>query len=306
MDLATLQLFVDVMRAGSFAAVARARNVATSSVSRAVGALEDEVGAAFFQRGTRRLVPTEAGQVFFERVVPLVRDLEQAREEAADQSGEPRGRLKVTAPVTFAQRTLVPLLPEFAARHPEVGFDLHLTDRKVDLVGEGFDLAVRLGRLADSALVAFRLCDMVYTCCASPAYLERAGTPNAPTDLADRECLRFPVPGVAPRWFFRQGDGEVEEVALRSRFVVTNGQALRELALAGLGVVMLPRWNVSDAIDDGRLVELLPDFEATASDFRIAAWVIYPSRRYLPMKVRAFADFLREKFEGGAPVGRSS
>ena len=302
MDLEVLRTFVEVMRRGSFAAVARDRNLDPSSISRAIATLETELGARLFNRTTRQLSPTEAAVGYFDRIEPMIDELERAALVAADSGDEPRGTLRITAPVTFAQVNLVPLLPEFARRYPALSFELLLTDQMLDLVEARVDLAVRLGKLADSSLIAHRLCDMVYCVCASPDYLRRQGKPASPAELERHECLRYPVQGYGARWRFRRGDGPVNEVAVRGRVVVSNGVALRQCAVSGMGILMLPRWNVAEELRTGALVELFPEYRATASEFDTAAWLLYPSRSYLPLKVRAYADFLREKFKGGSPA----
>jgi len=308
MEIETLRTFVEVMRRGNFAAVARDRNVDPSSVSRTIGALEQQLGARLFNRTTRHLSPTEAAVAYLDRIEPMIDELERAALAVADSGDKPRGVLRITAPVTFAQVNLVPLLPEFARRYPELSFELLLTDTLLDLVQERVDIALRLGRLADSSLIAHRLCDMAYTVCASPEYLKRAGRPKTPSELERHECMRYPVQGYGARWRFRSGEGPVSEVAVRGRVVVSNGMALRQCAVAGMGIIMLPRWNVAQELRTGVLVDIFPDYRATASEFDVAAWLLYPSRSYLPMKVRVYVEFLKEKFKHGAPaeVGPSS
>jgi DNA-binding transcriptional LysR family regulator len=302
MEIETLRTFVEVMRRGNFAAVARDRNVDPSSVSRTIAALEHQLGVRLFNRTTRHLSPTEAAVAYFDRIEPMIDELERAGLVAADSGDEPRGVLRITAPVTFAQVNLVPLLPEFARRYPELSFELLLTDTFLDLVQERVDIALRLGRLADSSLIAHRLCDMVYTVCASPEYLRRAGRPKTPSDLERHECMRYPVQGYGAHWRFRRGDGPVTEVPIRGRVVVSNGVALRQCAVAGMGLIMLPRWNVAHELRTGALVDVFPDYRATASEFDTAAWLLYPSRSYLPLKVRVYAEFLKEKFKHGSPA----
>jgi DNA-binding transcriptional LysR family regulator len=302
MDIDTLRLFVEVMQRGSFAAVARERNVDPSSVSRTVATLESQLGVRLFQRTTRHLTPTEAALAYFDQVEPLVAQLERAALMAGDSGDVPRGTLRITAAVTFAQVNLVPLLPEFAKRYPELSFELLLTDKFLDLVEERVDLALRLGRLTESTMIAHRLCDMVYVAAASPEYLRRRGQPKTPSELEHHECLRYPVTGYGPRWRFRAAGGVVTEVPVHGRVVATNGVALRQCAAAGMGVLMLPRWNIAEELRSGALVELFPDYQATASEFDNGVWLLYPSRSYLPLKVRLFADFLKEKFKHGAPA----
>jgi DNA-binding transcriptional LysR family regulator len=302
MEVETLRTFVEVMQRGSFAAVAREHNIDPSSVSRVVASLEAQLGVRLFQRTTRHLTPTEAALAYFDQVEPLVAQLEKAALMAGDGGDTPRGTLRVTAAVTFAQVNLVPILPEFAKRYPELSFELLLTDKFLDLVEERIDLALRLGRLAESSMIGHRLCDMVYVVAASPDYLRRRGLPKTPSELEQHECLRYPVAGFGPRWRFRTPAGVVTEVPVRGRVVATNGVALRQCAVAGMGVLMLPRWNIAEQLRSGELVRLFPDLQATASEFDTAAWMLYPSRSYLPLKVRLFADFLKEKFKHGAPA----
>ncbi|CAN5454261.1 LysR family transcriptional regulator [soil metagenome] len=302
MEIATLRAFVEVMRRRSFTAVARDLNVDPSSVSRTISGLEEELGVRLFHRTTRNLSPTEAALAYFDRIEPMITELEKAALVAIDSGETPRGLLRITAAVTFAQMNLVPLLPEFAEKHPGLRFELILTDKLLDLVEERIDLAVRLGRLSESTLIAHRLCDMVYVVCASPRYLRHKGRPKAPEDLERHECLRYPVQGYGSRWRFRKGDGDAFEVPVSGRVLATNGIALVQCAVAGMGVLMLPRWNVAAELRSGALVDLFPDYHATASEFDIAAWMLYPSRSYLPLKVRALADFLKQKFRHGAPA----
>jgi DNA-binding transcriptional LysR family regulator len=302
MEIATLRTFVEVMRRRSFTSVAHLLDVTPSSVSRTIAGLESELGTRLFHRTTRNLSPTEAGLAYFDRIEPMVADLERAATVAADSSETPRGLLRVTAIGEFAQLNLVPLLPEFSRRFPELRFELVLTDKFVDLVEERIDLAVRLGRLAESTLIAHRLCDVVYVVCASPEYLRKRGRPKTPQDLERHECLRYPIPGYSARWRFRKDDGDTFEVPIVGRIIANNGAALLQSATAGMGIVLLPRWFMADELRKGTLVELFPDYRATASEFDIAAWMLYPSRSYLPQKVRVFADFLKEKFRAGAPA----
>lgn len=301
MEIDTLRVFVDVMRRGSFAAVARDRNVDPSSVSRMIGGLEEQLGVRLFNRTTRHLSPTEAALAYFDRIEPMVEELERAALVAADSGDTPRGTLRITAAVTFAQKNLVPLLPEFAGRYPELSFELLLTDKFLDLVEDRVDLAIRLGRLPDSSLIAHRLCNMVYAVCASPEYLRRHGRPKTPADLEHHGCLRYPVLGYA-KWRFRKAGGAITEVPVRGRVVAANGVALVQCAVASMGILMLPRWNVAHELRSGALVDIFPDYEATASEFDVAAWMIYASRSYLPLKVRTFAAFLKEKFAHGPPA----
>jgi len=301
MDTEVLEIFIETVRRGSFAAVARDRGVDPSSISRAIATLEGDLGIRLLQRSTRRLAPTEAGQIYFERVEPIVEELGRARALAADTGERPTGTLRIAAPVSFAQLNIVDLLPEFSAAYPDLSLDLMLTDVALDLVTERIDVALRMGPLADSSLVAHRLAPMVARACASPAYLARHGRPARPRDLAGHNCLLLALPGFGPRWRFRDVDGGTEEVLVSGRVTTSNGIALKSFALAGMGITLQSRWTAGRELRSGSLVDLFPEYEVTASSFDNAVWVLYPSRAYLPLKVRVFVDFLKEKFRNGPP-----
>lgn len=291
MDLGTLRTFVLAVRRGSFAAAARDLGTAPSSVSRAVAGLEGELGVRLLHRSTRRLAPTEAGQAYFDRVEAVVDELDAARAAVVGPADQPTGRLRVTAPVSWALCKLVPALPAFAERYPALSVDLVLTDTVLDLLAERIDVALRLGVLADSSLVSRRVAPIRYVACASPAYLAR-GRPAEPGELVDHGCLVLALPGWERVWSFRRPGGPVEAVPVRGRVESTNVLALRDLAIGGLGVALVPDWTIGDALADGRLVDLFPDREATGTRFDAAVWAVSPSRRHVPAKTRAFVAFV--------------
>lgn len=297
MDIEALKLFVDVMRHGSFADVARARGIAPSSISRAVAGLEAELGVKLFQRNTRKLEPTEAAVAYFERIGPVVAEIETAGLIAIDMSDEPKGTLRVTAPTVFGQSTIVPLLPELMGACPQLSIELLLTDAILDLVEERIDVAVRLGTLKDSSYVAKQLAKMAFRVCASPAYLERHGTPGSPHEITEHVCLLFPRPGYSLDWLFRDKDGVVTRISTHGRCLITNSGAIRQCAIAGMGLTLLPDWLVDADIAAGRLVGLFSEYVVTATDYQSAVWVLCPSREYLPLKTRVFIDFLVRRFD---------
>jgi DNA-binding transcriptional LysR family regulator len=293
MDISVLQMFVEVVRQRSFAAVARERNIDPSSVSRAIASLESELGIRLFQRTTRQLSPTEAGIAYFERVEPLVEEMERAVLVAKDISGQPKGVLRVTASVSFGLKCIVPLLPQFAAKYPDLTVDLLLTDTVVDLFSERIDVAVRLGKLPDSSLIAQQLIQTRYMVCASSKYLQRCQQPKNPKQLEQHNCLFFPLAGFRSKWIFRKSFGNTQEISVRGNTIISNAIALQQCAVAGMGLALLPHWLIDEDINTGRLVNLFPDYEVTATDFNTAAWLVYPSRVYVPLKVRVFADELK-------------
>jgi len=293
MNIDALAIFVEVLEAGSFAAVARKRDLDPSAISRVIAALEEELGFRLFQRTTRRLAPTEAGAVYFERIRGLVEDLDRARAEGRDRVAGPSGNLRVTASASFGLSRIVPTIAAFKRRYPDLSLDVRLTDNVVDLVGERIDVAVRLGPRPEGDLICARLMTTHYRVCASPTYLETAGCPQRPEDLEAHRCLLFPLAGYRTRWRFRDPHGRLVEIPVKGNIVISNAMALHRAALDGLGPVLLADWLVDDDLAVGRLVDLFPDHEVTAADFDTAAWILYPSRAYVPMKVRVFIDHLK-------------
>lgn len=298
MEISDLEIFVEVMNHGSFAAVARERNIDPSSVSRTIADLEKQLGARLFQRTTRKLSPTEAGMNYFTRIAPLLDELRQANQIAGDLSGNPKGELRVTASVSFGVACIVPLLSQFETRYPDLTIDLLLTDLVVDLVSERVDLAVRLGPLVDSSLIARPLMRVTYRVCASPTYLQRNGHPAEPDEVSTHAGLLFPLEGFRSRWIFRDAGSLTREVPVQGRTMISNAFALKECAVRGMGIALLPHWLIDDEIEAGRLVNLFPSYDVTATDFSTAAWLVYPSRTYVPLKVRVFMEYLLEMLGG--------
>ncbi|MEM0980387.1 MAG: LysR substrate-binding domain-containing protein [Cyanobacteria bacterium P01_H01_bin.58] len=298
MDLAALQIYVEVVRQGSFAAVARDLNVDPSSISRTIAGLEKELGIRLFQRTTRRLSPTEAGVAYCGRIEPLVEEMQQAITIAKDFAGTPKGTLRVTTSVSFGQKCIVPLLPQFQRQYPELTVDLLLTDAVVDLLAERIDVAIRLGLLEDSTLIAQRLMQTHYRVCASPEYLQHFGHPQHPNEITQHRCLLFPLSGFRSRWIFQDSEGMTDDVPVQGNTVISNAVALQQCAIAGMGLALLPHWLVDGDLQAGSLVNVFPIYAVTATTFNTAAWFVYPSRSYLPIKVRAFIDFLKQGMVG--------
>ncbi|MEM8931962.1 MAG: LysR family transcriptional regulator [Acidobacteriota bacterium] len=307
MDVRALRTFIEVVRRGSFASVARDRDLDPSSISRSIAGLERELGLRLFHRTTRRLVPTEAGSLYFDRVEPLVDELERAHLQAIDVSARPAGTLRLAAPVSFAQLNIVPLLTELGERYPDLDFDLILSDAALDLLEHRIDVAVRLGPLADSGLIARRLATMVARVCASPSYLDRHGRPATPAALADHAGLHLDMPGFTERWRFQDAEGRETSVHVPARLRTSNAVALKQAALDGLGVILQARWIVGRELHDGDLIDLFPEHRVTAASFDApAVWLLYPTRAYVPLKVRVFVDFLLGRFADAPPWDRPS
>jgi len=293
MDTDQLSLLLDVVREGSFAGAARARQVTPSTVSRGISGLEAELGVRLFHRTTRHLSLTEAGQRYVDRVTPIVAGLADAARHAHDATQAQRGTVRATMPVSFAVRCIAPLLPALRHAHPGITLDCLITDRRVSLLDERVDFAVRLGRLTDPDLVARRLFATRYRVVAAPDWVARHGAPAAPANLSEADALVFPLPSETRTWRLRR-DGEEVEIALRPALQASNMLVLRQAALAGLGVAVLPHWLADGALAEGRLVQLLGDWEATLSTFGSSAWLVLPTRRYVPARVRTVMDFLAD------------
>ncbi|MEM9795593.1 MAG: LysR family transcriptional regulator [Pseudomonadota bacterium] len=291
-SLSALRLFADVARAGSFAATARLRGLDPSIISRQIAGLEDGLGFRLFDRTTRRLNLTEAGRLYLERARLAVEELETARQEASDVLAAPRGLLRVTASVALGERWLMPRLPGFRTAYPDLHLDLRLTDAVLDIAAEGIDLAIRLAPRPDGAFMSTRLMDTRYRVVASPNYLRNAPALAQPDDLRDHDCLRLALPGYRDCWRFRR-DGAVREIAVDGSLVVSSALALRRATLDGLGPSLMGEFLIADDLLSGRLVDALPDWDASAADFDTAAWILYPSRDYVPGKLRVFIDHLK-------------
>lgn len=282
--------FVHVVEAQSFSDASRRLGVAKSVVSRRIARLEARLGASLFHRSTRRLSLTEIGQAYYERSRRILADLAEADDIARHLQADLRGKLRVAAPMSFGIRHLSSAIADFLAMHPQLDIELDLNDRRVDLVSEGYDFAVRIGKLPDSTLVARTLAPCRHLVCASPAYLAERGLPSRPADLADErhDCLVYSNRAVGEQWRFRI-DGEWRTVKAHvGRLGVNNGEVLQTALLAGLGVAALPTFLVGDAIRDGRLVQLLAEHPLESPDI----YAVWPPARQLSAKVRALVDFL--------------
>jgi DNA-binding transcriptional LysR family regulator len=294
---ASLRAFVAVVNAGSFARAAERLGLSRAMVSKHVQQLEDRLGARLLQRTTRRLSLTEAGKAFHGRAERLIADLEEAEAAVASEGAAPRGTLRISAPVSFGARWVAPALAGFLAGHDGLAGDLVLNDRIVDLVEEGFDLAIRIARLPDSSLIARKLAPCRVALVAAPAYLKRAGAPRAPDDLARHNCLgyAYAASGDTGR-FVRAGGGAPQTVRVRGTLNANNGDALAAASREGLGIAVLPTFLVGEDLRLGRLTCVLDGWEPEALDVN----AVYPQNRHLSAKVRAFVDFLAARF-GPAP-----
>ncbi|RFF27001.1 MULTISPECIES: LysR family transcriptional regulator [unclassified Wenzhouxiangella] len=287
-----MQVFSAVVDAGSFVGAANALDLSAAAVSRQLAALESRLGVRLLNRTTRRLSLTEEGEVFLERARELLEQLSEAEAEITERSAEAVGRLRINAPVSFGVQHLSSLWGDFLEQHPRLQLDITLSDRTVDLVEEGYDLAIRIGRLPDSTLIGRRLSTTRMILCASPEYLVQNGSPKHPQELADHAIWSYSYFALGDEWRFTGPDGEVS-VRLRPALHSNNGDTCRTGALQHRCIILQPSFLVGADLEAGRLVELLPDYRAGELDIH----ALYPSRRHIAPKLRLMIDYLANAME---------
>ncbi|MCP1200389.1 LysR family transcriptional regulator [Notoacmeibacter sp. MSK16QG-6] len=288
--LTRMRAFIDVVDAEGFSAAARKIGRSKALLSKYVRELEDEVGALLLNRTTRQFSLTEAGHAYYGRALEIIRDIDSLRDSVRDASGEISGRVRLTAPRSYADAVVGDSLIAFAKAFPDVRLDVHLDDRFVDLVEEGFDLAIRIARLEDSSMIARRLGDFTLAVCASPEAIERFGRPERPEDLSRMPCISDTNGRWRNNWPFFGPNEEMVSVAVSGPLEVNSPVVARKALLEHLGFGMLPKFSVRDDLATGRLVPVLDDFLARDGGI----YAVYPHRRYLPARVRALVDFLAD------------
>lgn len=281
-----MALFVEVAHTRSFRRAADATGVPNSTLSRRIGALEKAIGLRLLHRTTRRVELTEAGQLYYERCRRIVEEARLAHEQLGELLAQPSGVLRASLPVDFAAIYMAPLVAEFARRYPGIAFDFDLTPRRVDLVTEPYDVAIRMGELTDSNLVARLLARLSVQVYASPLYLERSGEPTIPSELTLHECVGFPKAG---KWILHRG-AESVEVVVGGRFLVNSIGMIRHLATLNLGVILLPEEIATDDVAAGRLRRILPDWQGKPTPVYALT-----ETRLLPAKTQRFIEFLQER-----------
>ena len=290
--ITSMQVFTRVAALGSFSAAARSLDLSQTMVTKHIAALESRLGIKLLHRSTRKLVLTEGGRNYLAACERILVEIEEAEASTSLDRIEPRGTLRLNVPLTFGFREIAPALAEFGRLHPALTVDLGLADRYVDLIEEGWDLAIRIGRLKDSSLVTRKLAPCRIVVCAAPAYLEAHGVPTTPEDLGRHNCLGYTLPSAlsATRWLFGH-EGEMA-VSVSGKLRANNGDALLAAAVAGQGVIYQPTFLVGDCLRDGSLVRVLVDHPVP--EFGVHA--VLPSGRQAPAKVRAFVEFLARRF----------
>lgn len=285
-----MRIFTQVMQAGSFTAAADLLGMSKQSVSRRLMQLEERLGVRLLNRSTRRLDATPLGQQYFDSAVRLLGEMQQAEQDISGQTQVLRGTLRLSAPLSFAISHMGSLLTEFLQLHAQLIVEIDLSDRAVDLIGEGYDLALRIGTLEDSSLVARRIASIERVYCASPGYLAARGTPLEPEALREHDCLPYGHSRQV-QWQFKGQGRTLQAIAVSGRMRANNGELLRDAAIAGMGVTYLPAFIVEQALADGRLVKLLEAW--TPPPLQLSA--VYPQHRQIARPVQAFVEFLRER-----------
>jgi len=291
-DFEALAIFAKVVELRSFAAAATELALSKATVSKAVSRLEERLGARLFNRTSRRLALTDAGQQLSERAARLLAEGEAVENEALAQSVTPRGLVRLAVPMTFGVKAVAPLLPEFLKTYPEVSIDLHLSDATVDLIGEGFDAGLRIARLPDSSLIARRLCAMPRYTVAAPSYLKRYGRPTHPMHLAQHKCFGYAYLPTAGAWHYTNAAGEQASVRPAGQLRVNNGEALMPALVAGLGIADLPDFIVGEAIASGKVEMILKGWTQPEG----AVHLVTPPGGPRPARVEVLADFLVKHF----------
>jgi DNA-binding transcriptional LysR family regulator len=298
--LRAIEVFVAVASRGGFARAAQSLDTSPANVSRYIADLEAHLGTRLLNRSSRKLSLTESGQALFERGKTILEDVAEAEALTASTSMKATGRLRLNAPLSFGVLHLAPLWPVFMQRHPEVELDVSLIDRVVDIVEEGYDLAIRISRTGSTAHAARKLAASRNIVCASPAYLRRKGKPKVPADLAGHDCIGYTYAATADDWQFTDETGAPHSVRVSCVMHTNNGDTARAAAIAGRGVIWQPSFLIGPDLRAGRLVPLMPGY--SMPDIDVLA--IYPSRRHLSAKVRVMVDFLAESFKGVPPWDR--
>lgn len=291
---ANIQSFVRVVESGNISKAAQSLGLAKSAVSRRLTELEQHLGVQLFQRTTRRLNLTDTGRSFYERATRIINDLDEAEQAVSSLHRELSGKLRVAVPLSFGLHHLAPAITDFIQQHPRLEFDIDFNDRQLDLVQEGFDMALRIGQLRDSALIARRIASITSVICVSPTYLAQYGEPKTPQQLSEHSCLLYSNLPDPQTWIYYDTDGTPVSVKVPSGTQANNGDFLCQLAVAGQGIAKQPTFIAHRYIERGQLVPILRDYHWVASN----AYAVYPQTRHLSQRVRAFVDFLAQRFEG--------
>jgi DNA-binding transcriptional LysR family regulator len=285
---------IAVVETGSFTAAAGRLDMSKSLVSKYIGEVEKQLGIRLFNRSTRSLSLTEAGKSYYQGALSLTNKYAELVDTVTREQTSPRGMIRISTSGTFGDTALATKLPLFLKKYPDLKIELQLTDRKIDMLEEGIDIVIRIGRVDDSNLIARKINHFPLVLCASPDFINVNGMPQTVPDLLTVNCIVDSNFHIAKQWPFTDKNGHTQTVSINSNIAVNSPRSVRALAIAGAGIALVPRFIVQDALNQGLLVEVLPEYETVG----FGMFAIYPHRRYLPQKVRCFIDFLTEQFSG--------
>lgn len=287
-----MRTIIAVVETGSFTAASERLGISKALASKYVGEVEKALGVRLFNRSTRRLALTEPGRRYYERALPLLEELTELEDEVTGEQSSPKGLLRISVPVTFGEMSLSPLIPAFLEKYPDIRIDLQLSDRMIDMLAEGIDVVIRIGGVDDSSLVARQIKTLPLILCASPAYIKQRGLPAGAQDISQHNCIIDSNFRIGRQWPIVSPEGVTDSIEVRSRVAANSPRAVKEIAIAGGGIAMVPRFIVEDALAEGSLQEVLPGYHT----LEFGLFAIYPHRRYLSKKVRCFIDFLIAEF----------
>ncbi|MCZ2723721.1 LysR family transcriptional regulator [Marinomonas sp. 15G1-11] len=291
-----IPVFVAVVENGSFSKAAEALGTSKSAVSKRISLLENTLGVKLLHRTTRRLSLTEAGEHYFQHAHKAIAAATEGIDAVTQLQGKPKGILKVSTPMSFGRLHLAPLVTDFLNHYPEIKLNIIMDDKKIDLVENGFDVAIRAGDMQDSTLVARRLASCRSVVCASPAYLKRHGTPSSPDELTQHNCIRFAYDHYGNEWVFKK-QNQCKKIKVNGNYQVNNSEALQTAALAGLGIAKIPTFVIGQDLSKKQLIPLFEEYTLPMQTF----YAVFPERRHLPAKVRVFLDFIIEKLASDHP-----
>jgi DNA-binding transcriptional LysR family regulator len=292
-----MRIFVSVVQNGSLSSAGRQLGLSPASVSRHIGALEESLGCRLINRTSRKLTLTEAGELYYAKVAEILHQIAEANDSVAQLQSQPRGTLRVHSRVLVGHLHVMPVLPEFLARYPEVTVDLSMSNRVIDVVEQNIDVDIRIGKLVDSSLVARKLSASERVVCAAPRYLDAHAAIGAPADLAAHNCLTYRINVGRTVWRFLDAGGVLQEIPVAGTFTTDNGYALLTATLAGVGIALMPDWSVRDHLAAGRLRRILPEYRVSHIEFDNGIYAVFQKSKHMSAKVRAFIDYLAATFE---------
>jgi DNA-binding transcriptional LysR family regulator len=287
-----LKTVIAVVETGSFTIASERLMISKALVSKYVGEVEEKLGVRLFNRTTRRLALTEAGKTYYDRALPLLEEYEELLDSVTGDQSTPKGKLKISVPVTFGEMQLSPVINKFITTYPDIQVNIQLTDRRIDMLEEGVDVVIRIGGVDDSNMVARQINTYPLVLCASPAYLKQHGYPNIPNDITRHACIIDSNFRIGKQWPLVSPNGTVETIEVTSKIAANSPRAVMEIAKSGGGIALIPRFIVAETIAQGLLVEVLPSY----STLEFGLFAIFPHRRYLSKKIRCFIDFLIDEF----------